>query len=419
MNISPQGQNQMSIIKLDVDPAEFRRQLFEELAAGKVELKIIMRDLVVRGISKQLDALVEDGTCLSYRFIEGYQSDIVTLQEAIDKGGFDFWYLTLQMDLKPGAEMTEDDVSHPEHLRLLSISYGIGIDKTLRFSHKKMKTRERYQIQMLHPVIPASLLKQDFSGSNEKCTCETRYLIPKPLGVWSWWQQFACVICGTAYFCECFRQAVDKYTPVALEAKPDYFDSGWPHEFLAATSNAKYRANICHLCTGKPSNLFYCHPMYGSSIKVRYGSYIKKFSIADDIEERDAENKVREMLGVPKIGEGWLNETQLFKIISFIFSSHSVVREASPDWLGKQRLDVYIPELSIAVEYQGEQHFKPIELFGGAPGLKATRDRDKRKKTLCDANNVKLIYFRYDDELSVEAVEKKLKRYMPKSADIN
>ena len=60
------------------------------------------------------------------------------------------------------------------------------------------------------------------------------------------------------------------------------------------------------------SDLFFCHPMYASSFKVKYGAYIRKFEIDEGLNERDAENKVRELKGVAKIGEKWINETLLF-----------------------------------------------------------------------------------------------------------
>ena len=63
------------------------------------------------------------------------------------------------------------------------------------------------------------------------------------------------------------------------------------------------------------------------------------------------------------------------------------------EWLGKQRLDFYLPEYNIAIECQGNQHFKPIDLFGGEKGFIKilTLDIEKRKK--CKENNVKLLYY--------------------------
>lgn len=68
----------------------------------------------------------------------------------------------------------------------------------------------------------------------------------------------------------------------------------------------------------------------------------------------------------------------------------------SPDWLGKQRFDIYIPKYNIAIEYNGEQHYKPITRFGGVLGYNKTVERDSYKLEKCKANNCKLYVLRYD-----------------------
>jgi hypothetical protein len=150
--------------------------------------------------------------------------------------------------------------------------------------------------------------------------------------------------------------------------------------------------------------------MYGSPIRVKYGAYIKKFEIEADLSEREAENKVRDILGVPKIGEGWVNETQLFRLVESLFSEHKIIREASPEWLGRQRLDIYMPGLALAIEYQGEQHYRPVALFGGEDGFKKTQERDRVKLRLCREHGVKIVYFSHKEELSQSKVERKLIR---------
>lgn len=119
---------------------------------------------------------------------------------------------------------------------------------------------------------------------------------------------------------------------------------------------------------------------------------------------RNYENKLRKRLKVPKIGEGWLSEAELFNRIKEAFSNAKVEHQGCPKWLGKQRFDIYFPEYNIAVEYQGIQHFKPVDIFGGEEGFKKTVERDKRKKDLCDKNGCTLIYvtenYNIDDVLS-------------------
>ena len=66
------------------------------------------------------------------------------------------------------------------------------------------------------------------------------------------------------------------------------------------------------------------------------------------------------------------------------------------DWLkynnNFQFLDFYLPDLNIAIECQGEQHFKPIEHFGGIEAFNKTIDRDLNKLTLCREHNLRIIY---------------------------
>ena len=63
------------------------------------------------------------------------------------------------------------------------------------------------------------------------------------------------------------------------------------------------------------------------------------------------------------------------------------------DWLGKQHLDFYLPEYNVAIECQGGQHFKPVDIFGGEDGFANTVALDMRKRRLCKENGVKLFYY--------------------------
>lgn len=115
---------------------------------------------------------------------------------------------------------------------------------------------------------------------------------------------------------------------------------------------------------------------------------------------REAENMVREDRGVPHVGQGWISETRLYREIQAALAPLEVIQHASPEWLGRQHLDVYIPELSVAVEYQGAQHDQPVEYFGGEAAYLATVKRDRRKRRLCKANGIALIYAREGYHLS-------------------
>ena len=124
-----------------------------------------------------------------------------------------------------------------------------------------------------------------------------------------------------------------------------------------------------------------------------------------NIYTREAENFFREKTDLPKIGEGWIAETQLFYMISDIFPKEKVIHHGHPSWLGKQHLDIFIPSINLGIEYQGEQHLRPVDYFGGEDAFKETVIRDQRKKRLCEKNNCNLIYV-YKNYKILNIVEK-------------
>lgn len=50
------------------------------------------------------------------------------------------------------------------------------------------------------------------------------------------------------------------------------------------------------------------------------------------------------------------------------------------------------------IEFQGEQHYRPIPLWGGIKGLKTSQKRDKIKKEYCQSNNIPFLEIKYDEE---------------------
>ena len=62
--------------------------------------------------------------------------------------------------------------------------------------------------------------------------------------------------------------------------------------------------------------------------------------------------------------------------------------------VGKDK-DFYIPETGIIFEYDGPQHFEPIEYFGGEEGFRQRIHSDKEKNSYCQNNNIKLVRISY------------------------
>ena len=56
------------------------------------------------------------------------------------------------------------------------------------------------------------------------------------------------------------------------------------------------------------------------------------------------------------------------------------MQHGRPNWLGRQHFDVGFQEENIAVEYQGAQHDKPVDYFGGEKAFLANRKNLMKKK---------------------------------------
>lgn len=65
----------------------------------------------------------------------------------------------------------------------------------------------------------------------------------------------------------------------------------------------------------------------------------------------------------------------------------------------KLPFDFYLPDLNTCIEFNGEQHYKVVEYFGGLNKLTEQRKHDKIKKDYCKNNNIALLVIKYDDDI--------------------
>ena len=71
--------------------------------------------------------------------------------------------------------------------------------------------------------------------------------------------------------------------------------------------------------------------------------------------------------------------------------------------------DYYLPNYNLCIEYDGEQHFKSIDVFGGKDVFKDRIKKDNIKNNFCNENNIKLLRIPYYD---FENMENILKNYI-------
>jgi hypothetical protein len=232
----------------------------------------------------------------------------------------------------------------------------------------------------------------------------------------------------------------------------------------------RFHEGLCHVCNKRIPKYEYCHEMYGGKFKRMYGWYInaEHFRLGIDpidqferlnlndlpdelmelfelipqekplnywqaradnysdkqmieiIENEKAvakilrkinnyfDNLVRLKLGYKKVGEGWVSETDVFYIVKNLFPKFTVIQHYRPKELEGLELDIFMKEMNLGIEYQGIQHFKAIKHWGGEEGLKKVKDRDKKKRILCEKSGIKLIHINFDENVTSELVKEKI-----------
>lgn len=72
-------------------------------------------------------------------------------------------------------------------------------------------------------------------------------------------------------------------------------------------------------------------------------------------------------------------------------------------FLEKQTLDFYIPDLQLAIEFQGAQHFVSVDHFGGEQRFAEQLMRDQIKREKCEKHGIKIVYFASESVAALDA----------------
>ena len=66
--------------------------------------------------------------------------------------------------------------------------------------------------------------------------------------------------------------------------------------------------------------------------------------------------------------------------------------------------DFYIPNNNVVIEFQGKQHFEPIEYFGGKEYFDIQQEHDRRKRQYAKDHSIKLLEIAYWDFDNIEEI---------------
>jgi hypothetical protein len=99
-------------------------------------------------------------------------------------------------------------------------------------------------------------------------------------------------------------------------------------------------------------------------------------------------------------------EAALFRFVRGLLNPNiEVLGNRRLEEMQRLEFDIWIPCFKVAIEYQGEQHVKPIPKYGGEEGLCYRKANDKRKRELAKSNGYVLKEMWYYDEMNKETVK--------------
>ena len=152
-------------------------------------------------------------------------------------------------------------------------------------------------------------------------------------------------------------------------------------------------------------------PYHNLFSRIHYGR-----ATFEGAEFRHIEDMLRERFGYPKIGQQWVTETTLFRTACELFPKYKVVHHYRGRELEGLEQDVWLPELRLGIEYQGEQHYKIVAHWGGKRGLDKRVANDKRKRALCKSLGYHLVEIKYSEELSHQLVKQRMTQALRKQS---
>ena len=234
----------------------------------------------------------------------------------------------------------------------------------------------------------------------------------KILNLWAEVREWLCLECLGRFLCCCevrLYHGMPNYSNKALPALEE----------------------LCPHCRGEPDlmppspNQLMYHSTMFDVVHLREVRRLEQVAVRERMEEQDEDRLTamqvlrgergdywaRELIRLAhdfEIHERWVSETAMVQAIREAFPDELVVREASPEWLGAQRLDAFLPQLGIAFEYHGQQHFEPVEFFGGQEAFERRKRLDQRKRDLCEAQGVQLIVFVEPEHVGPEEIQRRV-----------
>jgi len=393
----------LEILKLSLCPEDINKRIDEKVGKGNRVLTNALQESIEDVFKCQFTDFVEDNlkkeiTIKTSPFDEQFCAD--TLFD-FRVNGYNKYYITIQIPCKTIDDRIKRILINTEGFDLEWPFYG---PNNLKIREKKLKTQTNYQLELFNVILAPEFFEKITLQNDDFVMCDLKQ---EPQMYKDALVSFKHANSGKTTFCECSREYHDFLLNHAREQASSYAPGYWPDILHKVLHKPNYAKDICHLCITKKDDNKVALQRYSDQILKHQYPYIYQNLFYRNLDETTASADVKAVLGISR----WKNESELYVQVKSIFPGVEIKREASPEWLGRQRIDIFLPKLKLAIEYQGEQHYKAIDVFGGQEALERTIERDELKLQKCKENNVEVVYFKHSEPLTKSHIKNKLVKY--------
>lgn len=265
---------------------------------------------------------------------------------------------------------------------------------------------------------------------------------------------YGCVLCRNDMLREKFQYTTEKFVESAIAVHGDKYDYSitnyttandkvkitcTEHGIFEQRANAHISGQGCPQCGDeqiakqKSSNkeefvqkAIQCHGNkynYDEVVYIRSHLKVKIGCVEHGYFNQSPNNHLNKKAGCPLC-----NSSKGELRISEILDKHKIkyIREYKiPNTNARFEYDFYLPDYHLLIEFQGIQHYEPVDYFGGEESLKYVQRNDVFKKALAREVKVKMIEFNYRQlkYLSEEEFEKLVLKHvmfgMPSIAEMD
>lgn len=316
------------------------------------------------------------------------------------KTGYETWYPEITLVTKPHDSFDEVNLTS-RCLDLLPIHYGGGVSRVHQLKKKELKRQTNHVLRINHIKLGTEVIQAVLDRLLQAAPSQPLIanFDPEAGAYGHRVVAFDHMLTNQRLLCEC---SMFFHRAAVASSDAEGIGRNAMRDYLAGCD---YRPDLCHLCVarGSPED-----ERFGTSVETNFEAYIDQVMFDLGVDRRTARAEIMHVLSLSR----WQRESALYGIVREIFPDSQVLREASPEWLGRMRIDIYLPELRLAIEHQGEQHFRPLPVFGGEEAHLRVVERDELKRKLCAENGVDVVDFRFDSALTKAAVRYRLRKHL-------